>query len=320
MGSFASIRRQDTDCGCDLGLYIDDSAGFDLTQRYVVITILGVSIYNCVELIPFIFATFKRYKGLYFWSLFVSILGILMSNISNLVSNFYPDPPRLEVGFVGLFGWAFMVTGQSLVLYSRLDLLPLGDKTRRWVLRVIIFNAVVMQVPIIVLNTGAKSARPERFLPVFSIYERIQVIVFFLQEFGLSCVYLWECFRFLVIPDMPTACSDESGGFGSSPQKNSRKVLLHLLIVSIAVIVLDITVIVLEFSGFHIIQISYKELAYSIKLKLEISVLSRLIQLYSKHSIHINANADSAQRTRSYHGGNKEEAYPAQDLTVDRIA
>ena len=202
MGSFASIRRQDTDCGCNLGLYIDDSAGFDLTQRYVVITILGVSIYNCVELIPFIFATFKRYKGLYFWSLFVSILGILMSNISNLVSNFYPDPPRLEVGFVGLFGWAFMVTGQSLVLYSRLDLLPLGDKTRRWVLRVIIFNAVVMQVPIIVLNTGAKSARPERFLPVFSIYERIQVIVFFLQEFGLSCVYLWECFRFLVIPGM----------------------------------------------------------------------------------------------------------------------
>lgn len=77
---------------------------------------------------------------------------------------------------------------------------------------------------------------------------------------------------------MPVACRVDSGGFGSSPQKNSRKVLLHLLIVSIAVIILDITVIVLEFSGFHIIQISYKELAYSIKLKLEISVLSRLVK------------------------------------------
>lgn len=77
---------------------------------------------------------------------------------------------------------------------------------------------------------------------------------------------------------MPMACRIESNGFESSPQKNSRKVLLHLLIVSIAVILLDITVIVLEFSGFHIIQISYKELAYSIKLKLEISVLSRLVK------------------------------------------
>lgn len=77
---------------------------------------------------------------------------------------------------------------------------------------------------------------------------------------------------------MPVACRVESGGFGNGPQKNSRKVLLHLLIVSVAVILLDITVIVLEFSGFHLIQISYKELAYSIKLKLEISVLSRLVK------------------------------------------
>lgn len=200
MGQFSSIRRQDPDCGCGLGLYVDDSTNFDLTQRYIVVTILGVSIYNCVELVPFIFATFKRYRGLYFWSLLVSILGILMSNVSNLVSNFYPNPPRLQVGLLGIFGWALMVTGQSLVLYSRLDLLPLGDRTRRWVLRVIIFNAITMQVPIIILNTGSKSARPDNFLPAFSIYERIQIIVFFLQEMGLSCVYLWECFRFLVLP------------------------------------------------------------------------------------------------------------------------
>lgn len=70
----------------------------------------------------------------------------------------------------------------------------------------------------------------------------------------------------------------ETGGLNNSPQKNSRKVLLHLLIVSVAVIILDITIIALEFSGFHIIQISYKELAYSIKLKLEISILSRLVK------------------------------------------
>lgn len=200
MQSKCSMRRQDPDFSCDLGLYLDDSTDFDLTQRYIVVTIFVVSIYNCVELVPFIFATFKRYRGLYFWSLQVSILGILMSNVWNLVSNFYPNPPRLQVGLIGLVGWALMVTGQSLVLYSRLDLLPLGDRTRRWVLRVIIFNAIVMQIPIIVLNTGSKSTRPERFLRVFSAYERIQIIVFFLQEMGLSCIYFWECFRFLVIP------------------------------------------------------------------------------------------------------------------------
>lgn len=200
MGPTALIWRQSIDCTCDLGLYIDDSTNFDLTQRYIVVTLLGVSLYNCVELIPYICATFKKYKGLYFWSLLISILGILMSNVSNLVSNFYPNPPRLQIGLIGIFGWAFMVTGQSLVLYSRLDLLPLGDKTRRWVLRLIIFNAVVMQVPIVVLNTGSKSASPAKFIPAFNIFEKIQIIVFFLQEIALSCVYLWECFRFLAMP------------------------------------------------------------------------------------------------------------------------
>lgn len=77
---------------------------------------------------------------------------------------------------------------------------------------------------------------------------------------------------------MRAAYRVESGGFDNNPQKNSRKVLVHLLIVSVAVIILDITVIALEFSGLHIIQISYKELAYSIKLKLEISILNRLVK------------------------------------------
>lgn len=84
---------------------------------------------------------------------------------------------------------------------------------------------------------------------------------------------------------MPMACRTEPGSLSNNQQKNSRKVLLHLLIVSIAVIALDITVIALEFSGFHLIQISYKELAYSIKLKLEISVLSSLVKFVQSRPI-----------------------------------
>lgn len=160
---------------------------------------------------------------------------------------------------------------------------------------------------------------------------------------------------------MPVACRVESGGFGNGPQKNSRKVLLHLLIVSIAVIVLDITVIVLEFSGFHLIQISYKELAYSIKLKLEISVLSRLVKFVQSRPMGSSAGittqdelqggpamqqalypplckcridtgdgkldtsrtehtTQDARSHSGYHGGNKGQTHPAQDLTVDSIA
>lgn len=37
----------------------------------------ALAIYNAIELVILIFATFHRYAGLYFWSLLVASLGIL---------------------------------------------------------------------------------------------------------------------------------------------------------------------------------------------------------------------------------------------------
>jgi hypothetical protein len=47
----------------------------------------------------------------------------------------------------------------------------------------------------------------------------------------------------------------------------------------VVIILLDITVLALEYSNLYDIQTSYKALTYSVKLKLEFSILNRLVEL-----------------------------------------
>jgi hypothetical protein len=51
----------------------------------------------------------------------------------------------------------------------------------------------------------------------------------------------------------------------------------QLLAINTAIILMDISLIVLEFIGLFIIQTVLKTFFYTVKLKLEIAVLSRLV-------------------------------------------
>lgn len=55
--------------------------------------------------------------------------------------------------------------------------------------------------------------------------------------------------------------------------------LRNLVIVNAVVILLDITILTLEFADLHELQTGYKAMAYSIKLKLEFSILTGLAGL-----------------------------------------
>ena len=51
--------------------------GDSLTLRICIAFFLGLAIYNVVELLVLVFGTFQRFRGLYFWSLVASGLGII---------------------------------------------------------------------------------------------------------------------------------------------------------------------------------------------------------------------------------------------------
>ncbi len=146
------------------------------------IAFLAISFYNVLELDVIIFSSFKRRRGLYFWSFLAATNGIAPHSIGFLLKNLMNSHTYILYITLVAVGWVPMVTGQSLVLYSRLHLIVRNPFWLRMVLAMIIFNACVLHIPIIILMYGSNASAVNSWTPVYQIYERVQVTIFCLQE------------------------------------------------------------------------------------------------------------------------------------------
>ena len=243
---------------------------------YAVASLLSIALYNVIELTFLLFTTFKRRRGLYFWSFLVATWGIAFYVIGFIVKDFSlaPHISYFYVTFIVL-GWSAMVTGQSMVLYSRLHLVVRRRAIiLRSVLAMIIIDAIILHIPVIVLCYGANSPHYRRFAIPYAVYERVQVTVFFVQESIISILYMYE-----------TCILMYSGGsFTEGHGEAGRRLLLHLICVNTTVILLDIAILVLEFTSRYASQTAAKGLIYSVKLKVEYDILNRLVELAQRPS------------------------------------
>lgn len=110
--------------------------------------------YNGIEGLILILSTFRTYKGLYFWSLIVADVGVLIYMVF-VIFWFFDLTPLLAALLPLYVGWICMVTGQSVVLYSRLGIV-LGAgranilRAAKWM---IIVDAVVFHTSTISMKT-----------------------------------------------------------------------------------------------------------------------------------------------------------------------
>ncbi|KAK7428016.1 hypothetical protein QQZ08_005447 [Neonectria magnoliae] len=236
------------------------------STAFVVACFLAISLFNFIELNFIILTTFKRRAGLYFWSFIVATWGIPPYAIGFLLKNFRPSFNSYIYVTLIVVGWCPMITGQSMVLYSRLHLILHKRRWLRAVLLMIIVNAIIGHVPTTILVYGANSSDPGPFIKPYSVYEKVQVSIFFVQEMIISGLYISETMKMLRIISFPG-------------QDANRDLLRHLIVVSIIVVALDAPVLVFEYAGLYHLQTSYKALAYSTKLKLEFSILNRLVDV-----------------------------------------
>lgn len=222
--------------------------------------LIGIAWYNALELIVLCFATFKRYGGCYFWCLLVASIAIIPFGLGYLLI-IYKIYDNLFPVAMELVAWVCMVTGQSLVLWSRLHLVVQNPKILRGTLAMIIVDAILFHIPASVLELGSHSDKSELFKPAFNIFERIQLIAFSLQELVLSVIYSWEAVRLLKL----------------RPRGHYRGTLIQLLVVNLAMILMDAAVIGVQYSGYFDIHVTLKAMVYSIKLKLEYAILGKLV-------------------------------------------
>jgi hypothetical protein len=106
-------------CGTDPFVgYTGDS----LTLKIIIAFLLGLSLYNALELIILAFVTFQRYHGLYFWSLVISAFGIVAYALGFIIKFFRVLDPGTDAGYVAVvlltLGWYAMITGESILPWS----------------------------------------------------------------------------------------------------------------------------------------------------------------------------------------------------------
>lgn len=238
-----------------------------IAEHTAVAALIGISWYNALELLVLCFATFKRYGGLYFWCLLVASFSIIPFGLGYLliIYNIYDNlfPVAME-----LIAWVGMVTGQSLVLWSRLHLVVQNPRILRATLIMIFVDAIIFHIPASVLELGSHSNKSDLFTKGFNIFERIQLIGFSVQEVILSIIYSMEAVRLLNL----------------RPRGHYRGILVQLLVVNLSMILMDAAVIAVQFTGMSDVQFTLKAMVYSVKLKLEYAILNKLVVFAEKMS------------------------------------
>jgi hypothetical protein len=242
--------------------------GNSLAIKVIIAFFLGLAMYNVVELQILIFGTFNKFRGLYFWSLLISGLGIIPYSLGFLFKYFsiLSGGGKWFSVFLLSIGWYPMVTGQAVVLWSRLHLIVTGEKGDRilkWTKWMIIVDAIVLHIPTTVLTVGSNShTDTQTFVRGYNVMEKVQMCGFFLQEVILSSIYIRETARILRI----------------SVQEHTRRLMYQLMAINILIIIMDVGLLGLECASLYILETTTKPVFYSIKLKLELAILGKLVQ------------------------------------------
>lgn len=243
--------------------------GHNLTVRILMIVFSSIALYNAVELFILLFLTFQSYRGLYFWTLMVSVvLGVIPHTIGYLLEFFALAPLWLCLT-LSTIGFYAMVPGQSVVLYSRLHLVVQSRTVLRFVVWLIIIDAILLLIPTTILTFSTAYIGTVPIIRGYNVMERMQLAWFCAQEFVISGIYISETVKLLRM----------------MPEKDKRrsKLMYELLAINFVIILLDVALLVVEYIGYYSLQTTLKPMVYSIKLKLEFGVLGKLVSLVQTH-------------------------------------
>ncbi|KAK1689027.1 integral membrane protein [Colletotrichum godetiae] len=233
-------------------------------QAMVMIAFAATAYYNTIETFFSIFTTFKRRRGRYFWSMVVSNTGININVIAFILRYFgYYQKAIFASSIIIPIAWYSMVTGQAIVLWSRLHLVVHSQRKIRWILTMITFNAVTMHIPETVIFFLANNS-PKQYVMPFKIYEKVELVIFTIQETIIASVFLYEGYKSLK-------------PLSAIKPKAVTSMVRHLASLFAVVFILDTGLIILEYSDKFEIQTMCKPFVYSVKLKVEFVVLNKLL-------------------------------------------
>ncbi|KAL8824298.1 MAG: hypothetical protein Q9170_008202 [Blastenia crenularia] len=232
---------------------------------------VGISFFLFLETFFEIFRVFKKRRGLYFWSLLVSVIAIPINNIAIILKFLVAGTEHIWPLYtlMALSSWTVYSLGQLVVLYSRLHLVVDRPEIQRLVLYLICACGFFFVVPIWIVVWPAwdiEKSVTERWSAPDGIVERFTQLGFTLAETTVSGIYIHALLRLL----------------NYKPTVRQRRVFLDLVYVNVITIALDIastTLVYLNQTGVsHPVQI----FSYILKFRLEFVVLNQLMAVAAR--------------------------------------
>lgn len=159
-----------------------------------------------------------------------------------------------------------MVTGFSIVLWSRLNIILEDRRIIYGVLAMILINGFIWHSALVVLQFGlaaSKGVSRNAWLRIVNPMERTQITMFTVQEVIISGLYIRATYRIL---------NDRI--FKQSAR--TRRVMLMLFVVQSIAIMMDVAIITLDLAGYFTLKAIIHSWAYGVKLELEFVVLNQL--------------------------------------------
>ncbi|KAJ5579159.1 hypothetical protein N7450_008026 [Penicillium hetheringtonii] len=302
MASLASSDSVPTAAPGVTGSYTGNS----LALKATVILCAGLSMYNGLELLILIFSKFSRYATVYFWSLLASSLSLFPYSLGYAFKFFGTLTGKAKWVSLSLLtiGWYVMVTGQSVVLWSRLHLVVTGENGGRilfYTKWMIIIDAIILHIPTTVVTFGSfGDLETHNFVRAYNVVEKFQMTGFFVQETILSLIYIIATVKLL------------QGSF----RKKKRQLMYLLVFINIAIIIMDIALLSIEYASLLILETTLKGVFYSVKLKLEFAILGRLVKFVSSSQQDVeSASLNASTGTTSL---STQQTPPSNSRSSDR--
>ncbi|KAL5335514.1 hypothetical protein BJX70DRAFT_410402 [Aspergillus crustosus] len=175
---------------------MENSLKQDLPMSMAIAAFAGISWCLGIEINLSLFFIFRRRRGIYFASCALCSCGVILQPLFIILANYdiwsdgVPSITMIELT------WLIMVIPQSWVLYSRLHLLTCSSSLLKTVKYILVFNSVSFSVPTIVMGIMSQTIHPS-LVPTNMIWDRVQLVVFFLQETSLSVLYILQTRKYL---------------------------------------------------------------------------------------------------------------------------
>jgi hypothetical protein len=223
----------------------------------------AVPMWMSIELTFQIFATFKRYTGLYFYALMFCTWSITIRQVGRVCIYFVPGCNQIFSLVFAMLGWVGTVTGFAVVLYSRLHLVTRNRRILNSVLCMIIFSVFAFHLPTMVAQIGVVTKHQPKWISWYPAMEKMQIVGFTVQETIISTIYVISTHKLI------------SGSYNEKTRKNIKL----LILVQVLCVSLDLPFIILSYLDLFLIKVTLASFGYAIKLKLEFIVLNNLLDI-----------------------------------------